>query len=106
MNTSDERCKSCEHWSRQLPEDASEDKYWELPEDKQDLPYKQRACLVVVDGASSSVIKEAPTEAALTRLPDDATFVNVYEAYSNELMTGPMFGCIHWEKDTRPRNEA
>ena len=97
--TGDGLCVTCERWSKAVPDDAR----WDRQELTR-LPYKQRACLNVIDGAYGAYDTETtdpPTEADLTRLPDDAVFVNVYEAYPNLLMTGPKFGCIHWKKDTR-----
>jgi hypothetical protein len=59
------------------------------------IKYKQHACMKVIDGAYDADYK-APTNKELASLPDDRAFINVYEVWPNQLMTGPRFGCIHW----------
>jgi hypothetical protein len=52
----------------------------------------------VIDAASDlGQREEGWTNERKIGLPDDVAFVDVYEAYTNELITGPEFGCIHFE---------
>ena len=87
-------CKDCLHWSQETRKDAYPSVSAGL---RPTLKWRHRVCLKVID---VSGYDRHVTEEMKIALPDNIAFLDVYEAYKNELMTGPEFGCIHFEPKT------
>ena len=85
-------CKDCKHWNTEPRNDVYQF-------GKPSLKWPQRSCLKVIDVYSRET---ELTDEQKINLPADLAFVDVYEVYPNELMTGPDFGCIHFS----PRQQA
>jgi len=78
-------CKDCEHWGKPRDPVTLHGSY--------DISqrWSHRPCVKVIDAGDK-------LDQEIVDMPPWIAFVSVYEVYANELMTGPDFGCIHFEK--------
>ncbi len=88
------QCKNCRHWSKEIREDAFPDEYNGT---EPLLKWRHRACLQVIDTVYWAQ-DEPLSDEGKVNLQDDIAFLDVYEAFENELMTGPEFGCVRFER--------
>ena len=92
-------CKDCIYWSTKVRDDVYPD---DFDGNQPKLKWRHRACLKVIDPYN----RDKPlSDEELINLPEDSAFVDVYDVYLNELMTGPDFGCVHFEQTDGVQNE-
>lgn len=87
-----ERCKNCIHWGEERRQYGDSG-----------TAFKQRPCRKVLDMSGHDESNVEPGKSvvdAANDLPGNVAFVSVYEVWANELMTGPEFGCIHFEGES------
>lgn len=88
------RCKNCRSWGLGKKDREPAMAPYHTPGPP--LNYPQRACGKVVDASAWEARQ-------VIELPTDVAFIDLSDSYDNDLMTGPDFGCIHFEEQTPAR---